>query len=62
MIFRVLDLAVDVDPSQLTVKFSGPSLEILARKARGKPRQEARGGGRVTKRVQKLIGARNNQE
>jgi len=42
MIFRVLDLSVDVDPSQLTVKFSGPSLEILARKAQGKPRQEAR--------------------
>jgi HSP20 family molecular chaperone IbpA len=41
MIFRVLDLSVDIDPSQVTVKFSGPSLEILARKAQGK-RQEAR--------------------
>jgi Protein of unknown function (DUF2934) len=42
MIFRVLDLSVDVDPSQVTVKFSGPTLEILARKAQGKPRQEVR--------------------
>jgi hypothetical protein len=42
MIFRVLDLSLDVDPSRVTVKFNGPSLEILARKAQAKPRQEVR--------------------
>jgi Protein of unknown function (DUF2934) len=42
MIFRVLDLSLDVDPSQATVKFNGPSLEILVRKAQVKTRQEAR--------------------
>ena len=40
-IFRVLDLCIDVDPSHLTAKLHGPSLEILVRKARAKPRQEA---------------------
>ena len=41
-IFRVLDLCLDLDPSQATVKFNGPSLEILVRKAQVKTRQEVR--------------------
>jgi len=40
-IFRVLDLCIDVDPSHMTAKLHGPSLEILVRKAQAKPRQEA---------------------
>lgn len=40
-IFRVLDLCIDVDPSHMTAKLHGPSLEILVRKARARPRQEA---------------------
>jgi HSP20 family molecular chaperone IbpA len=39
-IFRVLDLCIDVDPSHMTAKLHGPSLEILVRKAQAKPRQE----------------------
>ena len=42
LIFRVLALCLDVDPSQVTVKFHGPSLEILARKAQAQPRQQVR--------------------
>jgi Protein of unknown function (DUF2934) len=41
-IFRVLDLCLDIDPSRATAKLQGLSLEILVRKARAKPRQEAR--------------------
>ena len=41
-VFRVLDLCLDLDPSHTTVKFNGPSLEILVRKAQAKPRQEVR--------------------
>jgi hypothetical protein len=33
MIFHVLDLPVEIDPSYVTAKFNGPSLEILLRKA-----------------------------
>jgi hypothetical protein len=41
MIFHVLDLSVEVDPSHVTAKFSGPSLEILLRKAQAKRQYEA---------------------
>jgi len=41
-IFRVLDLCIDVDPSHVTAKFNGSSLEILVRKAQAKPQQEGR--------------------
>jgi len=40
IIFHVLDLSVEVDPSHVTAKFNGSSLEILLRRAPGKPRQE----------------------
>jgi hypothetical protein len=40
-IFRVLDLCIDVDPSSMTVKLHGPSLEILVEKAQATSRQEA---------------------
>jgi Protein of unknown function (DUF2934) len=40
-IFRVLDLCIDVDPSQMTATLHGPSLEMLVRKAQAKSRQEA---------------------
>ena len=40
-IFRVLDLCIDVDPSHMTAKLHGPSLEILARKVQARARQEA---------------------
>ena len=40
-IFRVLDLPVEVDPCHVSVKFNGPSLELLLRKAGGK-QQKAR--------------------
>jgi HSP20 family molecular chaperone IbpA len=39
MIFRVLDLPLEIDPSGVTAKFRGPSLEILLRKAQAKPQQ-----------------------
>ncbi len=42
MIFHALDLPVEIDPSHVTAKFNGPSLEILLRKAQAKPKQEAR--------------------
>lgn len=42
MIFHALDLPVEVDPSRVTAKFNGSSLEILLRKAQAKPKQEAR--------------------
>ena len=41
-IFRVLDLCIDVDPSDTTAKFNGSSLEILVRKAQAKAQQEGR--------------------
>jgi hypothetical protein len=41
MIFHVLDLSVEVDPSHVTAKFNGPSLEILLRTMQAKPQQEA---------------------
>jgi HSP20 family molecular chaperone IbpA len=41
VIFHVLDLPVEVDPSHVTAKFNGPSLEILLRKAQAKPQQKA---------------------
>jgi Protein of unknown function (DUF2934) len=42
MIFHALDLPVEVDPSHVTAKFNGSSLEFLLRKAQSKPKQEAR--------------------
>ena len=42
LIFHALDLPVEVDPSHVTAKFNGSSLEILLRKAQAKPKQEAR--------------------
>lgn len=41
MIFHVLDLPVEIDPSSVTTKFNGPSLEILLRKAHAKPQPQA---------------------
>jgi hypothetical protein len=41
MIFHPIDLPVEIDPSHVTAKFNGPSLEILLRKAQAKPRQES---------------------
>ncbi len=41
MIFRVLDLPMEIDPSHVTAKFSGPSLEILLGKQPAKPQQKA---------------------
>jgi HSP20 family molecular chaperone IbpA len=40
-IFRVLDLCLDVDPTHMTARLHGPSLEILVKKAQAKSRQEA---------------------
>jgi hypothetical protein len=40
MIFHALNLPVEIDPSHVTAKFNGPSLEILLRKAQAKPWQE----------------------
>jgi hypothetical protein len=40
-IFRVLDLCIDVDPSHMTAKLNGPSLEILVRKVQAESGQEA---------------------
>lgn len=42
MIFHALDLPVEIDPSHVTAKSNGSSLEILLRKAQAKPKQEAR--------------------
>ena len=42
MIFHALDLPVEIDPSRVTAKFNGSSLEILLRKVQAKPKQEAR--------------------
>jgi Protein of unknown function (DUF2934) len=45
MIFHALDLAVEIDPSCVTAKFRGPSLQILLRKAQtkqAKPQEEAK--------------------
>jgi HSP20 family molecular chaperone IbpA len=38
MIFHVLDLSVEVDPSHVTAKFNGASLDILLRKADAEPK------------------------
>jgi HSP20 family molecular chaperone IbpA len=42
MIFHALDLPVEINPSRVTAKFNGSSLEILLRKVQAKPKQEAR--------------------
>ncbi|MFI5058302.1 MAG: Hsp20/alpha crystallin family protein [Candidatus Acidiferrales bacterium] len=42
MVFRVLDLAVEVDPSRVTTRFNGPSLEVLLRKTQARSEQELR--------------------
>lgn len=36
-VYRVVDLPIEVDPSGVTTRFSGPSLEIVLRKAQAKP-------------------------
>jgi hypothetical protein len=41
MIFHVRDLTVEIDPSRVTAKFNGPSLEILLRLAQAKLREIA---------------------
>jgi HSP20 family molecular chaperone IbpA len=41
MIFHVLDLPLEVDPSSVTAKFNGPSLELLLRKAQAKSQRQA---------------------
>jgi len=41
-IFRILDLCLDVDPSHITAKLHGPSLEILVRKVQAPPLQKER--------------------
>jgi hypothetical protein len=40
IIFRVLDLPVEIDPSGTTVKLNGPSMEILFKKAKTEPEQK----------------------
>lgn len=40
MIFRVLDLPVEIDPSATAVKLNGPSLEILFKKAKTEAEQK----------------------
>ena len=42
MIFRVLDLPVEIDPSGTTVKLNGPSMEILFKKVKTEPEQKAK--------------------
>ena len=42
MIFQAFDLPVEIDPSHVTAKFNGWSLEIFLRKAQGKPSEKAR--------------------
>jgi HSP20 family molecular chaperone IbpA len=42
MIFQALDLPAEIDPSHVTAKINGWSLEILLRKAQAKPKPEAR--------------------
>ena len=37
MIFHVIDLTCEIDPSRVTAKIDGPSLEILLRKAIAEP-------------------------
>lgn len=36
-IYRVIDLPLEIDPSGVTTRFCGPSLEIVMRKAQVKP-------------------------
>lgn len=36
-IYRVINLPLEIDPEGVTTRFSGPSLEILMRKAQAKP-------------------------
>jgi HSP20 family molecular chaperone IbpA len=42
MIFRVLDLPVEIDPSGATVKVRRSSLEILLKKVRAQPSLEVK--------------------
>lgn len=42
MVFRFLDLPVEVDPSRVTTRFNGPSLEVLLRKTQARSAQETR--------------------
>ena len=41
-VFHAFDLPVEIDPSHVTAKFNGWSLEILLKKAIGKPNEKAR--------------------
>lgn len=41
LVFHVLDLPIEIDPSHVTAKFNGPSLEILLRKVQARPQQQA---------------------
>ena len=40
MIYRVVDLPLEVDPLAVTTQFNGPSLEIVLRKAQARPVQD----------------------
>jgi len=40
MIFHVIDLTCEIDPSRVTAKINGSSLEILLRKADAVPEAE----------------------
>ena len=40
MIFRVMDLPVEIDPPGTTVKLIGSSIEILLKKAKTEPEQK----------------------
>jgi HSP20 family molecular chaperone IbpA len=42
MIFRVMDLPVEIDPSGTTVKLNGLSMEILLKKAKTEPEQKVK--------------------
>lgn len=42
MIFRVLDLPIEVDPSRVTARFNGPALEVLLKMAQARPEQEVK--------------------
>ncbi len=42
IIFRVLDLPVEIDPSGTTVKLRGRSIEILLKKAKTEPKQKVK--------------------
>ena len=40
MIFRLMDLPVEIDPPGTTVKLTGSSIEILLKKAKTEPEQK----------------------